>query len=73
MTFAAVDPGLAQTLWISQLLADASGTPGSPHLKALITPADGPALGEPGFLRRFALPKTTAIRTLHLGAELELP
>jgi hypothetical protein len=73
VTFAAVDAGLALTQYIYMLLADASATGEAPLLKALITSNDGPGIGEPGFLRRFALPKTVAIRTLHLGADLELP
>jgi acyl-CoA reductase-like NAD-dependent aldehyde dehydrogenase len=73
VTFAAVDAGLALTQYIYMLLADASATGEAPLLKALLTSNDGPGIGEPGFLRRFALPKTVAIRTLHLGADLELP
>jgi hypothetical protein len=73
VTFAATDAGLSQTRALQQALAASSANPESPHLKALISLADGPALGEPGFLRRFALPKTVAVRTLHLGADLELP
>jgi hypothetical protein len=40
-------------------------------LKARISVADGPGPEEPGFLRRFALPKTVSIRTLNHGAALE--
>jgi acyl-CoA reductase-like NAD-dependent aldehyde dehydrogenase len=73
LTFAAVVADLPITARIYELLAEASATPQSPWLKALITSSDGPPIEEPGFLRRFALPKTVAVRTLHLGAELELP
>jgi hypothetical protein len=45
--------------------------PGQNWLKARISLADGPRPEEPGFLRRFALPKTISIRTLHHGAALE--
>jgi acyl-CoA reductase-like NAD-dependent aldehyde dehydrogenase len=44
---------------------------GQRWLKARISLADGPGPEEPGFLRRFALPKTVSIRTLHHGAALE--
>ena len=72
VTFAAIDVGLEQARTLYRLLGDASAAPESSHLKALITLTDGPAPEQPGFLRRFALPKTVAIQTLHLGAELEL-
>ncbi|HEV2124299.1 MAG TPA: aldehyde dehydrogenase family protein, partial [Chloroflexota bacterium] len=39
-------------------------------LKAMISLTDGPLPWEDGFLRRFALPKTVAIRTLRHGADL---
>jgi hypothetical protein len=41
-------------------------------LKALLSPLDGAQPGEAGFLRRFALPKVVAIRTLRHGADLAL-
>ena len=69
ITFAACDAGLERTRRLYAILGDTGGTSESPHLKALITLADGPDIDEPGFLRRFALPKTVAIRTLHLGAQ----
>jgi len=72
VTFAAVDACRARTQQIYEILARASATPESPNLKALITLTDGPRPDQPGFLRRFALPRTVAVRTLHLGAELEL-
>jgi RHH-type proline utilization regulon transcriptional repressor/proline dehydrogenase/delta 1-pyrroline-5-carboxylate dehydrogenase len=72
VTFAAVDLCEDETRAVYRLLADASAMPESPYLEALITLADGPAPDQPGFLRRFALPKTVAVRTLHLGADLEL-
>jgi RHH-type proline utilization regulon transcriptional repressor/proline dehydrogenase/delta 1-pyrroline-5-carboxylate dehydrogenase len=72
VTFAAVDLGEGAARQLYRLLGDASATPEAPYLKALIALADGPAPDEPGFLRRFALPKTVAVRTLHLGADLEL-
>src|SRR5262249_8148596 len=72
ITFAAADLAAEPLRSLAALLTDAGGTPDSPHLKALITLADGPGPEQPGFLRRFALPKTVAVRTLHLGADLEL-
>ncbi|MGE0539977.1 MAG: proline dehydrogenase family protein [Dehalococcoidia bacterium] len=72
ITFAAVDVGEEQARNIYRLLGAASIVPESTRLKALITLADGPAPTQRGFLRRFALPKTVAIQTLHLGADLEL-
>jgi RHH-type proline utilization regulon transcriptional repressor/proline dehydrogenase/delta 1-pyrroline-5-carboxylate dehydrogenase len=47
--------------------------PGQRELKALLSLADGPRPGEPGFLRRLALPRTIAIRTLRHGADLTVP
>jgi acyl-CoA reductase-like NAD-dependent aldehyde dehydrogenase len=72
VTFVALDAGERQARAVYRLLGEASAAPDSTHLKALITLADGPGPTEPGFLRRFALPKTVAVQTLHLGAELEL-
>ena len=72
VTFVAVDAGESAARELYRLLGNASAVPEAPYLKALITLADGPAPDEPGFLRRFALPKTVAVRTLHLGADLEL-
>ena len=43
---------------------------GQRTLKALLSPLDGAQPGEAGFLRRFALPKVVAIRTLRHGADL---
>ena len=45
---------------------------GQRGLKALLSPLDGAQPGEAGFLRRFALPKVVAIRTLRHGADLAL-
>jgi hypothetical protein len=55
-----------------QRLAARLGQPwdGQRWIKALLTLDDGPAPGESGFLRRFALPKTIAVRTLRHGADL---
>jgi acyl-CoA reductase-like NAD-dependent aldehyde dehydrogenase len=72
MSFAAVDAGEAQTRAVYRLLGAASVAEESNQLKALITMTDGPGPTQRGFLRRFALPKTVAIQTLHLGADLEL-
>jgi hypothetical protein len=72
VTFAAVDAALRNHRRAlpppgrGERRADAS------CLKALISLVDGPRPGVPGFLRRFALPKTVAVQTLHLGADLEL-
>jgi len=46
--------------------------PGQRNMPAFLSEADGPGLDEPGFLRRFALPRTIAIRTLRHGADLAL-
>jgi hypothetical protein len=55
-----------------RLAAELAKTPPGQHwLKARISLADGPGPEEPGFLRRFALPKTISVRTLHHGAALE--
>ena len=43
---------------------------GQRWIKALLTAEDGPAPDGAGFLRRFALPKTIAVRTLRHGADL---
>ena len=72
VTFAATDIGESAARAMHQLLAAASSTSQSPHLKQLLTLADGPGLEAPGFLRRFALPKVVVVRTLHLGADLDL-
>ena len=45
---------------------------GQRALKALLSPLDGAQPGEAGFLRRFALPKVVAVRTLRHGADLAL-
>ncbi|MBI4300020.1 MAG: bifunctional proline dehydrogenase/L-glutamate gamma-semialdehyde dehydrogenase [Chloroflexi bacterium] len=70
LEFAATDLGVGDTRAIYRALG-----PVEQHLnclKALIATAEGPAPGEPGFLRLFTLPKAVAIRTLRHGAELEL-
>ncbi len=43
---------------------------GQRGLKAMLSPLDGPQPGEEGFLRRFAWPRVTAVRTLRHGADL---
>ena len=70
VAFAAIDggPELARTLY-ARLGPTVAG---QRSLKALLSPLDGPQAGEPGFLRRFALPKTVAVRTLRHGADLAL-
>jgi acyl-CoA reductase-like NAD-dependent aldehyde dehydrogenase len=72
IAFAAVDAGEEQVRGIYRMLGTASAAAESTQLKALITLADGPGPTQRGFLRRFALPTTVAIQTLHLGADLEL-
>jgi hypothetical protein len=72
VTFVAAGAALEATAALYRLLGEVSAAPDASCLKALITLADGPPPGTPGFLRRFALPKTVAVQTLHLGAELEL-
>jgi len=67
--FAAVDLGLEQT---RRLYASMSVVrEGQAYLKALISIAEGPRPGEPGFLRLFAHPKTVAVRTFRHGADLQ--
>jgi hypothetical protein len=70
VAFAAIDTAgpLADTLR-RDLAPTAEG---QRSLKALLSPLDGPQPGEPGFLRRFALAKVVAIRTLRHGADLAL-
>lgn len=72
VTFAAAGLAGEATRDLYRLLGEASAAPDSPYLKALISLVDGPGPEQPGFLRRFALAKTVAIRTLHLGADLSL-
>jgi len=70
VAFAAVD--VAGGL-VDALRRDLAGaTEDQRSLKALLSPLDGPQPGEAGFLRRFALPKVVAIRTLRHGADLAL-
>jgi len=66
--FAACDGGPLRSL--AQALGPT--VPGQRSLKAMLSPIDGPQPGEPGFLRRFAWPRVTAIRTLRHGADLGL-
>ncbi|MBI2857009.1 MAG: aldehyde dehydrogenase family protein, partial [Chloroflexi bacterium] len=70
--FAVTDLGAEATQRVYERLGETREADGQRWLKALISMQDGPLPGEPGFLRRFALPKTVAIRTLRHGAELEL-
>jgi len=72
LTFAAADLGIEAARDLYRMLGEASAAPEASTLKALITLTDGPNPTQPGFLRRFALPKTVAVQTLHLGADLEL-
>lgn len=68
VAFAATDggPALAAALYarLGPTHVDQRG------LKALLSTLDGPQPGEAGFLRRFALPKVIAVRTLRHGADL---
>lgn len=70
ITFAAVDTAgpLADALRGDLAVS----TDGRRVLRALLSPLDGPQPGEAGFLRRFALAKVVAIRTLRHGADLTL-
>jgi hypothetical protein len=69
INFAALD---VDALLEKRIAVELGKTPDGQHwLKARISVADGPRPEEPGFLRRFALPKTVSIRTLHHGAALE--
>ena len=70
--FAAVDLSLEDTRALYQVLGRTQEQDGQQWLKALISVADGPLPGEPGFLRLFAHPKAVAIQTLRHGADLEL-
>jgi hypothetical protein len=70
IAFAAVAPGA--TGGVEERLARALARPweGQRWIKALLTLDDAPGPDEAGFLRRFALPKTIAVRTLRHGADL---
>ena len=70
VAFAAVDGGPALCRALCRALGPTAE--GQRSLKALLSPLDGPQPGEPGFLRRFAWPKTVAVRTLRHGADLAL-
>ena len=70
--FAAIDLPLEDTRALYQVLGRTEEQVGQQWLKALISIADGPIPGEPGFLRLFAHPKTVAVQTLRHGADLEL-
>ena len=60
------------TAGIQDRLARALARPweGQRWIKALLTLEDAPGPDEAGFLRRFALPRTIAVRTLRHGADL---
>jgi hypothetical protein len=70
IAFAAVAPGA--TAGVAERLAGALARPweGQRWIKALLTLDGAPGPDEAGFLRRFALPKTIAVRTLRHGADL---
>ena len=70
VAFAAVAPGA--TAGLQDRLARALARPweGQRWIKALLTLEDAPGPDEAGFLRRFALPRTIAVRTLRHGADL---
>ena len=70
VAFAAVDGGPELARALSARLGPTVA--GQRSLKALLSPLEGPQPGEAGFLRRFALPKTVAVRTLRHGADLAL-
>ncbi|MBF8267021.1 MAG: delta-1-pyrroline-5-carboxylate dehydrogenase [Dehalococcoidia bacterium] len=70
--FAAVDLALERTRALYRVLGATPEEAGQRWLKALISVGEGPRPGEPGFLRRFALPKAVSIRTLRHGADLKL-
>lgn len=68
IAFAATDGGPA---WAAALYARLGPTHADQHgLKTLLSTLDGPQPGEAGFLRRFALPKVVAVRTVRHGADL---
>ncbi len=70
VAFAASDGGPALARAIYERLGPTDG--GQRALKTLIGTLDGPQPGEPGFVRRFALPRVVAIRTLRHGADLAI-
>ncbi len=70
--FAAVDLDIGKTHALNRVMGITDEDSGQRWLKKLITLAEGPRPGEPGFVRRFAHPKVVAIKTLRHGADLEL-
>ncbi len=70
VSFAATDGGPEVARALQRRLGPT--TTDQRSLKALLSAIGGPQPGEAGFLRRFALPKTVAIRTLRHGADLAL-
>ncbi|MSQ15829.1 MAG: aldehyde dehydrogenase family protein [Dehalococcoidia bacterium] len=70
--FALVDLDESDTRSIYSVMGITLESQGQNWFKALISLDEGPRLGEAGFLRLLALPKTMAIRTLRHGADLEL-
>ena len=70
VAFAITDSGAALAAALHRRLGPT--LEGQRGLKALISTLDGPQPGEDGFARRFAWPKTIAIRTLRHGADLAI-
>jgi hypothetical protein len=71
--FAVTDMATEQTARINERLAATRETKGQTWVKALFSMHDCHRPGEPGFVGQFALPKTVAVRTLRLGADLSMP
>lgn len=72
INFAAISLGQDETRAVYQALGVTGEKLGQRWLKALISLNDGSRPGGAGFLRLFAHPKTIAVQTLRLGADLEL-
>lgn len=70
LDFAVADGGPLRSL--ARALGPTPDGPEQRGLKAMLGPLDGPQPGEEGFLRRFAWPRVTAIRTLRHGADLRV-
>jgi hypothetical protein len=66
--FIAADVALPRAQRLSAALSRRH--PGQRGIPAFLSVTDAPAPGEPGFLRRFAIARTIATRTLRHGADL---
>jgi hypothetical protein len=66
--FLAADVSLARATSLAAALTQRH--PGQRGIPAFLSVTDAPAPGESGFLRRFTIPRTIAVRTLRHGADL---